>query len=167
MSDELPLKNEFVVNSSPLITLFKSGLEFILPALFGSVIVPDAVWQEVSECDDEASRGLETSPPWAIRKKVRTDGRVAAWNLGRGETEVLSRSLENFNRMAIIDDLAARKCAVSLTIKHIGTAGVVVLASRFRLIPSLRSAFSQVRNAGLYLRDDLVERLIVEEKRRQ
>ncbi len=31
MSDKLPLRDEFVVNASPLITLFKSGLEFVLP----------------------------------------------------------------------------------------------------------------------------------------
>ncbi|RLC13018.1 MAG: DUF3368 domain-containing protein [Deltaproteobacteria bacterium] len=164
MSDKLPLRDEFVVNASPLITLFKSGLEFVLPELFGTVIVPGAVWQEVSNCDDDASEGLKTSP-WAIRKKVRTDRRVAVWNLGSGETDVLSLSLKNSNRVAIIDDLAARRCAVSLTIRHIGTAGVLVLASRHKLIPSLRNAFSQVRNAGLYLKDDLVERLIIEEGR--
>lgn len=73
MSDELPLKHGIVVNASPLITLFKSGLDFILPELFGSIIVPDAVWQEVSACNDEASEGL-TGASWATRKKVRTEG---------------------------------------------------------------------------------------------
>jgi hypothetical protein len=37
----------FVIDASPLITLFRSGLEEILPALCPHIVAPDAVWQEV------------------------------------------------------------------------------------------------------------------------
>lgn len=76
-------------------------------------------------------------------------------------------SLKNSAYIAVIDDLAARRCSVSLSIRYIGTAGVLLLASRFELIPSLQNAFLQVRNAGLYLKDELVERLIIEKERKR
>ncbi len=87
------------------------------------------------------------------------------WNLGNGEPQVLSWALKKPDHIAVIDDLAARRCAESLAIRCIGTAGLLVLASRQKLIPSLASALSQVRKAGLYLTDDLVERLTLEDKK--
>ena len=39
--------NRVVVNASPLICLFKSGLADLLPALFKEVVAPEEVWQEI------------------------------------------------------------------------------------------------------------------------
>ncbi|MEZ4526173.1 MAG: hypothetical protein R2941_09670 [Desulfobacterales bacterium] len=150
-----------VVNASPLITLFKSGLASVLPKLSDRIIVPDSVWQEISVCKDAAFTGLSEAD-WAVRKKVETDRRVLVWNLGDGESQVISWTLKTSDYLAVIDDRAARKCCESLHISHIGTVGLLVSAHRFGPIPSLRIALLQVRNAGLYIREDLVERLITE-----
>jgi predicted nucleic acid-binding protein len=37
------LINRVVVNASPLICLFKSGLEDLFPSLFNDIVVPEAV----------------------------------------------------------------------------------------------------------------------------
>ena len=42
------LIDSVVVNASPLICLFKSGLVDLFPALFKNVAVPDAVIKEVT-----------------------------------------------------------------------------------------------------------------------
>jgi predicted nucleic acid-binding protein len=49
-----------VINSSPLITLFRAGLHPLLPELFPSIVVPDAVWSEVTTTsyDGPAAFGL-------------------------------------------------------------------------------------------------------------
>jgi predicted nucleic acid-binding protein len=56
-----------VVNASPLITLFRSGQADLLPRLFSRIIVPDAVWRDltVAEWDDAAARdlGAQTGKP--------------------------------------------------------------------------------------------------------
>ena len=52
-----------VVNASPLIILFKSGLADLLPKLFAEVVVPEAVWMEVmagGESDEATSQLLRT-----------------------------------------------------------------------------------------------------------
>ncbi len=38
--------NRVVVNASPLICLFKSGLTELFPSLFKEIVVPDAVVKE-------------------------------------------------------------------------------------------------------------------------
>lgn len=49
-----------VINASPLITLFRSGQADLLPRLFKRIVVPEAVWQEVTvdEREDRAAREL-------------------------------------------------------------------------------------------------------------
>ena len=37
-----------VINASPLIVLFKSNQADLLPKLFNEILVPQAVWQEVT-----------------------------------------------------------------------------------------------------------------------
>jgi predicted nucleic acid-binding protein len=48
---------------------------------------------------------------------------VQAWDLGAGETAVLSYALAWPDYVAVIDDVAGRRCASSLDIKVIGTVG--------------------------------------------
>jgi len=164
MSNNLPMRDGIVINASPLIVLFKSELEFVLHGLFNKIVVPEAVWQEVSVYHDEAFNGISKTI-WVSHERVRIDRRIVVWNLGKGESQVLSFALKNPDHIAVLDDFAARRCAASLTIRSIGTAGLLVLASRFKLIPSLGSALSQVKKAGLYLKDDLVDRLTIQEQK--
>jgi len=112
----------------------------------------------------EAFKGLSKAT-WLRREEISIDNRIVVWNLGNGESQVLSWALRKPDHIAVIDDLAARRCAESLAIRCIGTAGLLVLASRKKLISSLAGALSQVRKAGLYLTDDLVERLTLEDKK--
>lgn len=145
-----------VINASPLITLFRSGQESVLPRLFSRIVVPEAVWQEVvAERDDAAARGL-LNQTWLIREEVAVSSRVRDWNLGRGETAVLSRALAEPPLRAVIDDMDARRCAQALGIPMFGTGGLLVLAKRRGLLPSVGEALTRIRAAGLWLSDDVV-----------
>lgn len=146
-----------VINASPLITLFRSGQADLLPRLFNSIIVPDAVWKEVviEGREDAAARELGVQT-WPIREEVIPSPRVEAWNLGAGETAVLSHALSHPPRRAIIDDAAARRCAKTLDIPILGTGGVLVLAKRRGLLPSVTEELEKLRAAGLWLSEPLV-----------
>ena len=90
---------------------------------------------------------------------------VVAWNLGAGETAVLSFAQHNRDYTALLDDRTARRCAEVLGIPLLGTAGVVVLAKRRGLIVSVESDLCRLRVAGLWLSDQLLEQLAAEDKR--
>lgn len=149
-----------VVNSSPLITLFRSGQGDLLPRLFKRILVPEAVWQEVTVCgsDDAAARGI-VSQSWPIRESVVASPRIEVWNLGAGETAVLSCALAYPGMRAVLDDADARRCAKTLRIPLLGTGGLLLLAKRRGLLPSVTERLEKLRRAGLWLSADLVRLL--------
>lgn len=155
------LIEKVVVNASPLILLLKSDLENLLPQLFAEIVVPEAVWSEILRGNDIASQKLQAAEyAWLVRVSLYDSSDVLIWNLGDGETEVLSWAYEyNPDFCAIVDDRAARKCAKTLGIKTLGTGGVLVLAKKRGLIDSVGDALQKLQDAGLYVSDEIVRLL--------
>ena len=157
-----------VINASPLITLCKSGQEWLLPDLFQEIAVPGAVWDEVAAGGDTdpAAQKL-TALPWLKRDdSVAVASLVQAWDLGAGETAVLSFALARPGYTAVIDDAAARNCARSLSVPIIGTVGLIVLAKRRGLLTQITPGLRALRDAGLWLSDKLIEQLKAQEGER-
>lgn len=152
------MNKQVVINASPLITLFKSQQAELLPALFTEILVPQGVWDEVlaGGAEDLAAQRLPKAD-WA--KAVALDGlvtAVAAWDLGKGESEVLSLAAERQDYVAIVDDRAARRCGASLGIKTLGTGGLLILAKRRGLISEVSSGLQALQDAGLWMSGSLV-----------
>lgn len=150
-----------VVNASPIICLAKSGLLELFPALFRTVCIPGAVMREVAEAgaDDPGARAAQEASWLKPVGAISIDPRVAGWDLGSGESEVISFALQDPSVAAVLDDREARRCALTLGCTLIGTAGILVLARREGRLPSLRAAFERMRQAGLWISDALVEEL--------
>ncbi|MGF1495899.1 MAG: DUF3368 domain-containing protein [Elainellaceae cyanobacterium] len=153
--------SQVVVNASPLIALFKSGQADLLPQLFEEIVVPQGVWEEVttSKPSDVAAQQLKTVL-WVRQVQSLVTPVVAAWDLGKGESEVLSWVTEHLSYAAIVDDLAARRCAASLGLTVLGTGSILLLAKRRGLIPTVKPRLQALKDAGLYLSDKLVELLV-------
>lgn len=62
---------------------------------------------------------------------------------------------------AIVDDLAARRCAASLGIPVRGTLGLVLMAKRRGIIPAARPIVEQLRQAGMYLSDRVIQQALI------
>jgi predicted nucleic acid-binding protein len=150
-----------VVNASPLICLFKSGFQDLLPALFREISVPESVINEVtgSGKNDFPAQHLAKQTWLKTETKIPLDLRVVAWDLGRGESDVISYALLNPSHRAVLDDREARRCAEALGCKCIGTAGILVLARRNGLLPSLRDAFARLGKSGIWLSPALIDDL--------
>ena len=73
--------DKIVIDTSPLIVLFKSQLAYLLPKLFAEIIVPKAVWDEIVEAGktDAASRQLPTVS-WAKRVNLSRVSSAIAGN---------------------------------------------------------------------------------------
>ncbi|TLD43587.1 MAG: hypothetical protein JETT_0018 [Candidatus Jettenia ecosi] len=148
-----------VVNASPLICLFASGLSDLLPALFTEIIVPDSVCKEITDKGkiDAASRTLFSNKRIKQINNVIIHPTVASWDLGRGESAVLSYALQNPKFWAVVDDREARRCAISLGCYYTGTVGIILLAKRRGVISSVRESLEKLQNAGLWLSDSFIE----------
>lgn len=108
----------WVLNASPVICLARAGYERSLTELPDQEIIPVAVVEEINAgpSNDPGRRALESGNYSIVSTQDAPN--ILAWDLGRGDTAVLSYANTNPDSMAIIDDLAARKCARSLQIPH-------------------------------------------------
>jgi predicted nucleic acid-binding protein len=143
------------VNASPLILLARAGLLELLQLASAKVVVPEAVAREIERRGpgDVTSNALARTR-WLERvAPPPVPAVIQAWDLGEGESSVLAWAHAQPGTLAIIDDLAARRCAASLQIPVRGTLGLVLVAKQRGVIPAARPTIDKLRSAGLYLSD--------------
>lgn len=149
-----------VLNASPLILLCNTGLDFILPALFREMVIPEAVWKEIVKGShvDKAAQILPELD-YLTRKAVEDIPGVVRWDLGAGETAVLSFVATHHGYTAVLDDMLAKKCARSLEIPTMGTGSLLILAKERGVIASVEEALYKLRDAGLWISDAVIRML--------
>jgi len=151
---------KIVINASPLILLFNNDLSFILHEIFQEVIVPKAVRKEIenSSRNDKAAQ-MVADTKWLNIMLVEALGDIIRWDLGIGETEVLSYAFSNREYIPVLDDNAAKKCAASYGIKTLGTGSVLILAKQKGLIDSVGDTLMKMRNSGMWISDYVMQLL--------
>ena len=151
---------KIVLNASPLILLCNGELDFVLPKLFTDIIVPEAVWQEIMS-GSHLDRAVELLPKlsWLKREAVSLVPDVIRWDLGVGETEVLSFAINHSDYTPVLDDMLAKKCARSLGIETIGTGAILILAKEQGLIESVEQSLRTLQNAGLWSSESVIQLL--------
>ncbi|HRC86402.1 MAG TPA: DUF3368 domain-containing protein [Thermoanaerobaculia bacterium] len=147
------------MNASPLILLGKVRRLGLLAGLCDELLVPEAVASEVAAGPEGAALVGEL----ARVDRTRYFGvpailpRVEAWDLGLGESQVLTAVAERPGSRAVLDDRAARRCAQVLGLPVIGTVGIVLRARKKGLIARARPILSELERSGLYLTESVRE----------
>lgn len=154
------MTEHWVFNASPLILLGKAGQLEWLPRL-GSVIIPSAVVAEIQagSIDDPARRFVEASSQAECIRKVTAKKDVLAWDLGPGETAVISWAIDHSDYEAVLDDAAARRCGDVFGIQLRGTLSLVALAKKRGWVPACRPVFARLLDAGLFVSPVLVDQV--------
>lgn len=147
------MSNIYIMNVSPLILLGKADLLRVVSPLAELWVIPDGVAAEVEIKKPISAQiaGLEYSSSKVTLKAVpQIHPLVAAWDLGNGESEVLTLAMEHGgNCRAVLDDLQARKCANLLGVSLVGTLGLLVMAKRVGLIEAVRPEIEKLLGIGL------------------
>lgn len=151
------LSRRWVVNASPLIALCKVGRQGLIFNLADAVVIPQAVVDEINAGpqNDPARRFLLEGP--APIAAVAPHPSVVTWDLGAGETAVLSYAYAHPGWTAIIDDGAARRCGKALGVPLNGTLGIIIGARRAGLIAAAAPILKDLQSEGFRLRDDVIE----------
>jgi predicted nucleic acid-binding protein len=124
---ELPAVNP------PLIYLAKAGLLDFLQIVPETVVVPDAVTDEIRRRGpaDITVRALQNAA-WVVRIDDPWTSRVSqTWDLEEGKSAVLAREYIHPATEAIIDDLAVRRYAATLGIPVRWTLGLILTVVSF------------------------------------
>ena len=155
------MPERWVVNASPLILLARVGRAGLLQQLADEVIVPQAVAAEIGAGpEDDPARRLIGAGAWPIVETPPALADLLAWDLGAGETAVLTYARANSGWTAILDDAAARKCAQSFDLPMKGTLAVVILAKQRDLIGSAAEAVRDLQAAGFRIDDQLIRSVL-------
>jgi predicted nucleic acid-binding protein len=151
-----------VINTSPLIFLTKGGFLDLLQVISSSVIVPDAVAAEIQAYGsaDVTAVALNNTDWLVVQETPPVPNVIQSWDLGLGESAVLTWGYVNPGTEVILDDLAARRCATTLGIPLRGTLGIVITAKKRGVIPVARPILEQLRLSGMYLSDRTINQAL-------
>jgi predicted nucleic acid-binding protein len=122
-----------------------------LPKLFGQVLIPPAVWKEVSHHPELAVHSSTASAIAAGWLKVESPHDQQAvqsllHSLGAGESEAIVLAKELKPSLLLMDDLDGRVTANKLDLPVMGTVGILVYAREQGLIPKLRPLLDELTN---------------------
>lgn len=149
-----------VFNASPVIVLAKAGLLRPLLLLGSPSLIPQAVVEEILKTDDPSDPARQWFADGVDRfQQVPTPAMspfLAGWDLGPGESSVISLATSLPGSVAVLDDLAARRCAQAHGLAVTGTLGLVLFAKKRGLIPDVTTALESIVSAGLFISDNVL-----------
>ena len=151
-----------VVNASPLILFARANRFELLQVTSDEIVVPAAVVEELERgnSQDNTVEAVSRSTWIKVVADPATPPSIQAWDLGPGESAVLAWALVNPGCEAILDDLAARRCAAAVGVPTRGTLGIVLLAKQRGVIDQARPVIEQLLQSGMYLSEHVVNRAL-------
>lgn len=155
------MSEAWVVNASPLILFSRIARLDLIERIAPAILIPNAVIEEVRAGQDK-DRMAAPALRWAERYRVEDVTVVASiehWDLGLGESQVIAHSVGR-SRWVVLDDRAARRCAVAHGVSVIGTLGVVLRSKKNQQIDRARPLVKELIAAGMFLDDEFVDRAL-------
>lgn len=133
-----------VPDASSLIALSKINAVELLPRLYGKVILTAQVWEEAVTIGkaagatdaaylEKSASELRFQRVKLTRQEKQAVQRLREMGAGSGEAEVLAVASRH-KALAVLDDKDARALAVSMSIAHVGTLGVLYEAFLHRML---------------------------------
>ena len=122
-----------IVNSTPLIALCHVNQLSVLKQLYGEIIIPKAVYDEISVKEDSiCKRNVDESLDWIHVQEIKNIMAKTMFKsqLHDGEVEVMILAMEQQADVVVIDDQNAKKYAKYLELPVTGTLGVLMRAKQ-------------------------------------
>lgn len=125
-----------VADTAPLNYLIQIGCDGLLPKLYGRIVVPTSVMQELSHAAAPASvpRWLAHVPAWIDVRLATAAPDAELADLDLGEREAIQLAEEQHADLLLIDERKGRRRAKQRGLKTTGTLGVLLSAGELRLI---------------------------------
>lgn len=150
-----------VSNTSPLRYLLLIEEIELLPQLYGRVMIPQAVYDELSSSSAPAlvQNWIARPPDWLeIRATTgEADERLEKVDIGEREAILLAERLEA--DWLILDDMSARQIAIERGLNVTGLLGVLNEAARQGLV-DLPAAIARLRKTNFRVSSRLIESLL-------
>ena len=157
-----------ISDSSPLVHLSAIARFGLLRQLYRSLLVPPAVWKEVTVAGKARPGAAEleaaVNQGW-IKVQVPSPDTFQPPELAgldEGESEAITLALETHAEVLLLDEIRGRMVARSLGLRAVGTLGVLAEAKRQGLVNSLREELTNLKNRSQFYISAELEQLALQ-----
>jgi hypothetical protein len=155
-----------VPDSGPLIALARVALLDLPALLYGEVLVPAVVWDEVLRRPPEQERLRLHAALAAGKLKIEPEPQPPAQplqdkRLGAGERAAIALARLR-NAQVLIDERRGRQAAADAGLLVVGTVGLLVRGRQLGLTGPVRPLIDALRHSGYRLGDGLTARALSE-----
>lgn len=155
------MTDAWVINASPIILYARIGRLNVIERLAPRVIIPATVIEEI-QAGIRKDGTVKDATAWALQYQqpdISIPTTVERWDLGQGESQVISFCLQG-ERWAVLDDRMARRCISAHGLNMIGSLGMILRARKLGLIDAARPWVYKLKDEGMYVEVSLVERAL-------
>jgi predicted nucleic acid-binding protein len=138
------------------------GRVHIIEKLYGKVLIPEAVFHELSAIIPDTS--VQTCP-WIERQGLKNKllAESLRLELDTGEAEAIALAVETKAGLLLMDERRGRKAALRFGLKYIGLIGMLVEGKRKGIITSVKPVLDDlVAKAGFWIGNNLYARILQE-----
>ena len=151
-----------VSDSGPLISLMKAEQLDLLHSLYGEILIPEAVYSELttnSKYYDEAEEVKRCSfiRVVSVRERKAVDVLRRATGLDLGESEAIVFADDNKADILLMEEEAGRRVAKSLGIRVRGSIGILLLGYDKKILTAddVDAALDKMKIANRRISDNL------------
>jgi len=136
----------------------------LLYEFYGSVLIPEAVYRELTDPDFPVTGAHEVQTlDWIQTRMVSDRSLVEALSneLDIGEAEAIALAVETQAKQVLIDERRGRLVAKRLDLNCIGILGILVEAKYKGLIPEVKPLLNRLMNeVGFWVSEPLYQRVL-------
>lgn len=153
-----------VSDTSPINNLAAINQLDLLHQLYGTVVIPEAVYRELTDPDFLVAGATEVqTSDWIQTRSIsdRTIVDALSNELDPGEAEAISLALEIKAERVLMDERRGRMVADRLNLRYIGILGILVEAKSQGLILAVKPLLNALMNeAGFWIAEPLYRRIL-------
>lgn len=154
-----------VSDTSPINNLAAIGALDLLKELYDTVVIPEAVYQELTDPDFPVAGATEVQTlEWIQTQAVSNRVLIEALSseLDPGESEAIALALEIKADQVLVDERRGRLVAARLNLRCTGVLGVLVEAKAKGLIVAVKPLLDAlISQAGFWISKSLYESVLV------
>jgi hypothetical protein len=153
-----------ISNTSPITNLAAVGQLAILQQLYETVLIPDAVYAELTTGDSAQPGGTEVQTlPWIETKTVTNQTLVTAlqMELDPGEAAAIALAVELKADVLLLDERRGRAVAARFGLRFVGLLGVLIEAKQKGCLAAVKPLLEAlVTKAGFWVSQQLYARVL-------
>jgi predicted nucleic acid-binding protein len=153
-----------VSDTSPITNLALIGYVNLLQQLYGTVVIPQAVSQEIAAVAPRLAGTVSIQKLDWLEIRQATDSALVAslqLELDQGEAEAIALAIELKADLLLMDERRGRTIAARLGLTFVGLLGTLIDAKSAGLVPSVRPLLDNlITNAGFWVSQGLYDRVL-------